>query len=436
MLLTNTLKPILGIITAGSILSACNTLTNNSDAESIADVSSRSVIDTYIQIAESNYQDSLSTAQALNNAVDTFLNAPSEETLTQTKQAWIAARVPYQQTEVYRFGNETVDNWEGKVNAWPLDEGLIDYVDVNYGEESDENPFYNANIIANPAPLIGGKKVDATSITKSFLSETLHEIDEVESNVATGYHVIEFLLWGQDLNGTNPGAGNRPATDYSLSKCTGENCERRRDYLKSATLLLVDDLQDMANSWKEEGKSRRSLQEKADKAGLETILTGMGSLAYGELAGERIKLGLMLHDPEEEHDCFSDNTHWSHFYDAKGIKNIYLGEYKTTQGNVLTGSSLSDLVKQVQPELDVEMRAKLSATESAMQVMVDQAKEGNTFDVLIGEDNSNGNQIIKDIVNALVDQAKTTEQIIHILALSDVELEGSDSLDNPKSVIE
>ena len=33
---------------------------------------------------------------------------------------------------------------------------------------------------------------------------------DVETNVATGYHAIEFLLWGQDLNGTGPGAGNRP----------------------------------------------------------------------------------------------------------------------------------------------------------------------------------------------------------------------------------
>ena len=435
MQLISTLKPILGIVAAGTMLSACNSL-SNSETQKKIEVTSLSVIDTYIQIAETNYQDSLSTAQALDKAVDAFLNAPTEATLTLTKQAWVAARAPYQQTEVYRFGNESVDNWEGKVNAWPLDEGLIDYVDANYGTESDENPFYNANIISNPTPTIGGKIIDAKSISKAFLSETLHEIDEVESNVATGYHVVEFLLWGQDLNGTNPGSGNRPATDDSLTDCTGGNCDRRRDYLKSATSLLVDDLQDMANSWKEEGESRLALQAKGDKGGLETILTGMGSLAYGELAGERIKLGLMLHDPEEEHDCFSDNTHWSHYYDAKGIKNIYLGEYKTSQGNLFTGLSLSDLVKQAQPELDAEMKAKLSTTESAMQLMVDQASEGNTFDVLIGEGNEQGNQIIRDIVNALVDQAKTTEKIIHTLALANIELEGSDSLDNPKSVLE
>jgi len=435
MQLINTLKPILGIVAASAMLSACNSLPSL-DNQKDTEVTSLSVIDTYIEIAETNYQDALLTAQNLEKSVDSFLSAPSEETLSKTKEAWVAARAPYQQTEVYRFGNESVDNWEGKVNAWPLDEGLIDYVDANYGTESDENPFYNANIIANATPIIGGHKVDASNISKTFLSQTLHEIDEVESNVATGYHVIEFLLWGQDLNGTNPGSGNRPSTDFSLTDCTGGNCERRRDYLKSATALLVDDLQEMANSWKEEGESRLALLAKGENGGLETILTGMGSLAYGELAGERIKLGLMLHDPEEEHDCFSDNTHWSHFYDAKGIKNIYFGSYLTSEGDLLSGASLSDLVKQAQPVLDAEMKEKLTATESAMQVMVDQALEGNTFDVLIGEGNTKGNQIIKDIVTALVDQAKTTEKIIHTLALGDIELEGSDSLDDPKSVVE
>jgi len=435
MRLSLPLKPLVGISLACTFLSACNSI-YSSGASNTADISNSSVIDNYIHIAEASYQDSLVTAKALDTTIDVFLQSPTEENLNLSKQAWVSARAPYQQTEVYRFGNAAVDAWEGKVNAWPLDEGLIDYVATAYGTESDENPFYNANIIANTNPTIGGETVDASNISKSFLSDTLHEIDEVESNVATGYHVIEFLLWGQDLNGTNSGAGSRPATDYSLSNCTGGNCERRREYLKSATALLIDDLQDMRNSWKIEGEARKDLLAKGEKGGLTTILTGMGSLAYGELAGERIKLGLMLHDPEEEHDCFSDNTHWSHFYDAKGIKNIYLGEY-INSSNVLTqGANLSRLIRLAKPKLDEEMRTKLASTESAMQKMVDQALKGNTFDVLIGEGNTEGNQIIKDIVDALVDQAKTTEKLINVLGLGNIELEGSDSLDKPKSVFE
>ena len=204
--------------------------------------------------------------------------------------------------------------------------------------------------------------------------------------------------------------------------------------MQAATELLIDDLQEMADSWKEGGTAQQALAAKGTDGGLATILTGMGSLAYGELAGERIKLGLMLHDPEEEHDCFSDNTHWSHFYDAKGIKNAYLGQYTRVDGSDVKGQSLSDLVKVADADLDAEMKDKLNATEKAMQAMVDEAEKGRTFDVLIGANEAAGNQIIQNVVDALVAQTKTTEKIIVTLALNNIELEGSDSLDNPASI--
>lgn len=396
--------------------------------------SASDVLTHYSDIALATYEDSLTTAKALENAINHLLANPNNDQLDAAKAAWEAARVPYQQSEAFRFGNSIVDDWEGRVNAWPLDEGLIDYVATSYGNESDENLFYTANIIANKQLQIGGVMVDASQINKTLLSDTLHEIDDVEANVATGYHAIEFLLWGQDLNGTNPGAGNRPVTDFDLNNCTGGHCDRRRDYLSAATTLLVDDLQEMVDNWKEKGAARADLFAKGEEGGLATILTGMGSLAYGELAGERTKLGLMLHDPEEEHDCFSDNTHWSHFYDAKGIKNVYLGTYSRADGRVLTGPSLSDLVRSAAPAIDRNLRNKLDATESAMQVMVNAAEAGSPFDVLIGENNTQGNQIVQNAVDALTNEAKAIELAINALKLDGIELEGSDSLDNPASV--
>ncbi|MGC9420036.1 MAG: imelysin family protein [Rhodovulum sp.] len=178
--------------------------------------SARAVIDGYADLALTKYSDSLAAALALDSAIDTFIADPRAETHEAAKDAWLAARVTYQQTEVYRFGNAVVDDWEGKVNAWPLDEGLIDYVDTGaYGETSEENGFFRANVIANPTLTIGGQEVDATEITPALLQE-LHEIDGIEANVATGYHAIEFLLWGQDTNGTGPGAGDRPYTDFAV----------------------------------------------------------------------------------------------------------------------------------------------------------------------------------------------------------------------------
>jgi putative iron-regulated protein len=418
-------KPLISIAVSSALLSSF------SYAAAPAPID---ILNHYADIAQATYEDSLITAQQLNAAVDRLLDNPSEANLQNARAAWIAARVPYQQSEAFRFGNPRVDDWEGKVNAWPLDEGLIDYVATGYGRESDENPFYTANIIANPTLKVAGIEVDARTINKQLLAETLHEIDEVEANVATGYHAIEFLLWGQDLNGTNPGAGNRPATDFDLNNCSNDHCDRRRDYLKAATELLIDDLAEMTANWNEAGSARSDLLQKSPEQGLATILTGMGSLAYGELAGERTKLGLMLHDPEEEHDCFSDNTHASHFYDAKGIKNVYLGEYTRVNGSTLRGASLSQLVASTAPVVDQNLRNKLDTTENAAQVMLDEAAKGNTFDVLIGGANPAGNQIVETFVDSLVAEAEAIEHVIAVLKLDNVELEGSDSLDNPAAV--
>ncbi|MFB9885431.1 imelysin family protein [Balneatrix alpica] len=398
-------------------------------------VKPEAVVSHYADIALAGYQDSLSTAETLLSAVQKLVAEPTEANLQLAREAWIAARVPYQQTEVYRFGNAIVDEWEGKVNAWPLDEGLIDYVaQASYGDSSDENPLYSANVIANPTLSINGKNIDASTIDKKLLAEVLHEAEEVEANVATGYHAIEFLLWGQDLNGTSPGAGQRPATDYDTANCTGGNCDRRGQYLVAATELLIDDLKEMVANWQAEGAARQELLNKPAAEGLATMLTGMGSLAYGELAGERTKLGLMLHDPEEEHDCFSDNTHWSHYYDAKGIQNVYLGQYQRVNGDVVQGPSLADLVKMKDAQLDTAMRQRLQATESAAQAMVDQAKQGNTFDVLIGAGNQEGNQIVQNFVDSLTQEARTLEQLVAKLDAAAISIEGSDSLDNLSAV--
>lgn len=395
----------------------------------------KDVLDTYANIALAGYEDSLTTAKTLKAKIETFLAAPTEANLAEAKAAWLAARVPYQQTEVFRFGNRIVDDWEGKVNAWPLDEGLIDYVAGDYGAESEENPLYVANIIANPHVKISGRAVDASKITKELLAETLHEAGGVEANVATGYHAIEFLLWGQDLNGTGKGAGARPASDYDTAKCTGGNCERRAQYLRTVTELLVDDLTWIVAQWKADGAARKALTADSEAQGLVAIFTGLGSLSYGELAGERMKLGLLLNDPEEEHDCFSDNTHNSHYYDVMGIRNVYFGEYKRIDGSVVSGPSVSDLVKAKDAEIDARVRNALDTSLKQFEALKVRAQTVEAYDQMIGEGNDEGNAVVEAAIEALIAQTREFERAIAALELGAVQFEGSDSLDDPSKVL-
>lgn len=410
-------------------------------------VTPQAVVKTYADVAQASYEDALGEARRLQVAVGQLLADPSPQALAAARQAWIDARVPYQQTEVFRFGNPIVDAWEGHVNAWPLDEGMIDYVDAAYGSDSDLNAYYVVNVIANPQLEIGGKSVDASSITPQLLRDVLHEADGNEANVATGYHAIEFLLWGQDLNGSGPApqgrqgtpqerhSGSRPYTDYDTANCTGGHCERRAQYLGVVTDMLVEDLQDMAGYWQSGGKARVAV-EADGKSGLVAMLTGMGSLSYGELAGERIKLGLILHDAEEEHDCFSDNTHNAHFYNQQGIANVYLGRYAGVDGRRIEGASVGDLVRAVDPALDNEMRARLDSTLAAMDVMRERAKNIETYDQMIAQGNAEGNAVIQTVVDQLVAQTRTIERVIAALGLGGVQIEGSDSLDSPAAVFQ
>jgi len=387
--------------------------TNSSFAEQ--SVSPESVVTHYADIALAGYQDSLTTAQALQRSLLLLVNTPTEENLVKARQAWKQARVPYMQTEVFRFGNAIVDDWEGKVNAWPLDEGLIDYVAKSYGEDSEDNPFYTANVIAQDSITLSGKKISTEVITKKLLSETLHEVDGVEANVATGYHAIEFLLWGQDLNGTNAGAGKRQASDFDVENCKITNC---------------------AKQWSKDGEARAVLEGNPAEA-INSIFTGMGSLSYGELAGERIRLGVLLHDPEEEHDCFSDNTHNSHFYNVQGIANVYFGTYVTVGGKVLSGPSLSSLIKEHNKSVDSELTRSLTRSLSAAQSLVDSAeKDGVAYDQLLAEGNTSGNAKINKLVDALLGQTKAIEGAVSSYGLTAIKFEGSDSLDNQGAVFQ
>jgi putative iron-regulated protein len=149
-----------------------------------------------------------------------------------------------------------------------------------------------------------------------------------------------------------------------------------------------------------------------------------------------MKLGLLLHDPEEEHDCFSDNTHVSHLNDAIGVWNVYVGSYTRLDGSVVEGPSLSRLVEARDPALDAELRALLDDTIDKMEAMAKRAETVEAYDQMIGEGNVEGNATVQAAIDGLIAQTRGIERVVALLKLDDVTLEGSDSLDNPDVVFQ
>lgn len=288
----------------------------------------------YAAIVLASYEDSMLKVNELKTAIDAFVASPSDANFTNAKNAWLASREPYGQTEAYRFYDGPIDGTDGEpegyINAWPLDEALIDYVsDGTGGQDLSDN---RQNIVNNTG--------EYPTISKEVLKD-ISGYNENESNVTIGFHAIEFLLWGQD--NTAPSArmnGQRAFTDYT----TAANATRRGQYLKAVTSLLKDDLKSVVDQWKTGATYRTTFLAQSADVSINMILTGAAKLSKGELAGERMAVAVENQSQEDEHSCFSDNTNRDVFLNAKSINNIINGEYLRTDGSTISGTSLIEVL--------------------------------------------------------------------------------------------
>lgn len=346
-------------------------------------------VSTYAEIVHASYVDSLATARALDAAATALADAPSAARLTSAQDAWRASREPYLQTEVYRFYGGPIDDEErgpeGLLNAWPLDEGHIDYVE---GEP-------NAGIINDPA-----RPISAASLLAANLNPG-------ETDVATGYHAIEFLLWGQDLNDAGP--GQRPFTDYARDgSATQANQDRRAAYLTTSSEMMLDHLADLVDAWAPgSGNYRSTFEALPPEEALSRILSGMIILSGFELAQERLSAALDAQDQEEEHSCFSDNTHRDMVQDVQGIQNVWLGTY----GSV-SGTGVYDVIAEGDAGLADDITEQIA--ESLDRAGALQAP----FDQEISPENAAGNARVDALIESLTDQEELLEQAFELYGLN------------------
>lgn len=304
------------------LAAATLTLALLAGAQAQSKASPATVATSYATLVHANYEDTLAAAKAMQQALRQFTAAPSQAGLDAARQAWLAAREFYGQTEAFRFYGGPIDDDkgpEGRLNAWPMDESYVD------------------SVVGNPgAGLVNNRKQPITQRGLAALNEK-----GGEENIATGWHAIEFMLWGQDLSETGP--GNRNFQDFVDGKAP--NADRRRQYLNVVTELLIDDLAFLVRAWAPGvANNYRARFVKGGNESLRKMFVGLGSLSRGELAGERLEVALSSQDQEDEHSCFSDNTHRDAVTNAQGIENVWLGRYVRADGSTLQGPSLRDLV--------------------------------------------------------------------------------------------
>jgi putative iron-regulated protein len=301
------------------------------------------VIEHYAAGVHAAYDASLASATEMATAIEAFAADPTDDTLDAAKQTWLAARDDYGLTEAFRFYGGPIDDEEtgpeGRINAWPLDEAYVDYV------EGDDSAGIVNDVETYPT-------IDAELI--SSLNE-----QGGEANISTGWHAIEFLLWGQDLSADGP--GSRPVTDYTESS----NADRRATYLLAASDQLIADLTAMVEAWAPDADNYRATfvaEEPADA--LAKIVTGIGELTRGELAGERMNVAYTERSQEDEHSCFSDNTTADLLANELGIRMVITGAFPG-----LEGPGLITLFESADGDAAEELTSSVDAAVSALEAI-------------------------------------------------------------------
>ena len=339
----------------------------------------RDVVTNYASGVHALYVKSLNSAITMDIAIDAFLADPTASSLEGAKRAWLLGRNDYGPTEAFRFYGGPIDNEEdgpeGLINAWPMDESYVDYV--------EGNP--QAGIINNP---------DEFPTIDAALIESLNE-EGGEENISTGWHAIEFLLWGQDLNEIGP--GSRPLEDYT----TGANADRRATYLAVSSDLLLVHLRQMVDAWASNDSSnyRAGFVALDADAALTNIITGIGELSRGELAGERMTVAYEARSQEDEHSCFSDNTTADIIANARGIQMVYSGNY-----GMLSGPGLRDLVAISDPALADQLAMEIDRSVSLAGAIP------SPFDLHLREtipNNEPGREAVLRTIESLEDQTDT-----------------------------
>ena len=441
--LTKKVVVSLSVVTA-IVLTGCTSTQSGSEKKEV--VKTNSVLEAYSNIALANYSDSLKDAQALKVSIDTFAKNPTAENLKNAKIAWLVSRESYGQTEIFRLANGPVDaekGWvsetygakEGQINAWPLDENMIDYTIDAEGKKTSGNIIDTIGKF-NP----GGeesKEVDVTKITVDAITD-LNE-NGGDANVASGYHAIEFLLWGQDQDysnflkdGITNGAlvsGIRPLKDFTTDK----NAARRLAYLQVASEKLVEDLTVIKSAWEKEISGTKGLYQAALKGelkgenaskniesseALKQIIAGMGVFVKSELANERIAVAVLTPSEEDEHSCFSDNTHRDIANNYQGFKNILTATYKGKK----YGTSLLDAANDESKARILELMKSIEAKISNIDEV---AKTKEHFDYQIRPTSEQSKVIVK-LKNEL---RKLGDEMVNVAAANKISLSTDDVTD-------
>lgn len=117
--------------------------TGNSDINSNAIL--EPVVKNYVEVVVlPTYKDLKEKAVALENAVTTLMNTPSDNNFNTACNAWLEAREPWETSEAFLFGPVADYGLDPNMDSWPLDQvGIMNLMNSHKWEEMEWNGEYD-----------------------------------------------------------------------------------------------------------------------------------------------------------------------------------------------------------------------------------------------------------------------------------------------------
>jgi putative iron-regulated protein len=272
-----------------------------------------------LNVAQANYNDLAQRTTTLQQAVAAFTASGSEADLASCKQAWHDARHAWENSESMLFGPVSTGNIDPRIDTWP-----VNFVDLD-AQLSSGNAFTPAYI--------------------SGLEDALK-----------GFHPIEYLLFGQD--------GNKTAAQFT---------DREREYLTALANDVAQLTATLANAWAPatSGNYSEVLRTAGEGstvygtrlAAFEELVNAMAGIC-DEVANTKMFEPFQAQDPSLEESPFANSSIADFTNNIRGIQNVYLGRYGSTDG-----VGLEDLVRQYNLQLDGQIKLQITAAIDALNAI-------------------------------------------------------------------
>ena len=276
--------------------------------------------------------------EMLQSSIVMLTGQATNENLSLSKKTWLDAHSAYELTTLHRyFAMQLLEEQNSlalmqiqyQINHWPIIPGYIDYVN-GY---PDSGIVHDINV-----------NLDVSSLREQ------HGTFDV-SEVTLGFHVIEFLLWGDDND-----AVPRPADEFdAVLELTPKETEsgysleqlsnnRRRVFLSIATDTLVKDFQALQSLWlSEEPSIRRGIESKSVTEIILILADSMSAMLTEELLLRSLYPMLNGNFAESIQSPYSRSTQNAVSSQLSGLERLLL-ERQTESGATLdvVFSAISD----------------------------------------------------------------------------------------------